>query len=132
MGIAFVCCKVFEIVKVRSSIYPVSRTFFPVCFYLIQDICVADIHNAWLVYICMYCVPVATLNQNKWSRLLYWGDMQIIIDVLACGLVFSHLICFFSCNTITFQKYFWCSRFSRPHFKHRHVKCAWAILNASV
>ena len=33
-----------------------------------------------------------------------------LINVLACGLVFSNLICFFSCNT-TFQKYFWCWRF---------------------
>ena len=32
LGIAFLCCKVFEIVKVGSSMYPVSRAFFPVCF----------------------------------------------------------------------------------------------------
>ena len=31
----------------------------------------------WLVYICTYCLPIATLNQNKWSRLLYLGDAQI-------------------------------------------------------
>ena len=31
LGIAFLCCKVFEIVKVGSSMYPVSRAFFPVC-----------------------------------------------------------------------------------------------------
>ena len=55
----------------------------------------ADIRVAWLVYIYTYCVPIATLNQNKRSRLLYLGDMQTIINVLACGLVFSHLIGFF-------------------------------------
>ena len=39
---------------------------------------------------------------------------QTVINVLACRLVFSRLIVFlFSRNTITFQKYFWCSRFSR-------------------
>ena len=43
---------------------------------------------------------------------------QTVIDVLACRLVFSRLIVFFLLlfiprNTITFQKYFWCSRFSR-------------------
>ena len=32
LGIAFPWCKVFEIVKVGSSMYPVSRAFFPVCF----------------------------------------------------------------------------------------------------
>ena len=66
----------------------------------------ADIPVAWLVYIHTYCVPIATLNKNKRSRLLYLDNMHIIIKVLACGLVFSHLIGFFSCNTITFQKYF--------------------------
>ena len=59
-----------------------------------------------IVYIHTCCVPIATLNQNKQSRLLYLGNMHIIIKVLACGLVFSHLIGFFSCNRITFQKYF--------------------------
>ena len=43
---------------------------------------------------------------------------QTVINVLACRLVFSRLIVFFLLlfiprNTITFQKYFWCSRFSR-------------------
>lgn len=32
----------------------------------------------WLVYIRTYCVPIATLNQNKGSRLLYLGDAQVI------------------------------------------------------
>ena len=32
LGIAFLCCKVFEFVKVGSSMYPVSRALFPVCF----------------------------------------------------------------------------------------------------
>ena len=32
----------------------------------------------WLVYVHTYCLPIATLNQNKRSRLLYLGDAQII------------------------------------------------------
>ena len=39
----------------------------------------ADIRVAWLVYSRMYCVPIATLNQNKRTRLLYLGrDAQIM------------------------------------------------------
>ena len=38
----------------------------------------ADIRVAWLVYVRAYCVPIATLNQNKRTRLLYLGDAQII------------------------------------------------------
>ena len=34
---------------------------------------------AWLVYVRTYCVPIATLNQNKRSRLLSLGETQIII-----------------------------------------------------
>ena len=33
----------------------------------------------WLVFVCTHCVPIATLNKNKLSRLLYLGDAQIII-----------------------------------------------------
>ena len=40
----------------------------------------ADILVAWLVYARTYCVPIATLNQNKVARLLYLGDAQIIKD----------------------------------------------------
>ena len=29
------------------------------------------------VYVRKYCVPIAALNQNKRSRLLYLGDAQI-------------------------------------------------------
>ena len=40
---------------------------------------------------------------------------ETVINVLGCRLVFSRLIVFFffSRNTITFQKHFWCLRFSR-------------------
>ena len=31
----------------------------------------------WLVYVRTYCVPIATLNQNTRTRLLYLGDAQI-------------------------------------------------------
>ena len=32
----------------------------------------------WLVYVRTYCVPIATFNQNKRTRLLHLGDAQII------------------------------------------------------
>ena len=38
----------------------------------------ADIRVAWLVYVRTYCGPVATLNQNKPTRLPYLGDTQIV------------------------------------------------------
>ena len=37
----------------------------------------ADIRVAWLVYVRTYGVPIATLHQNKRTRLLYLGDAQI-------------------------------------------------------
>ena len=37
----------------------------------------ADIRVAWLVYARTYGVPIATLHQNKRTRLLYLGDAQI-------------------------------------------------------
>ena len=36
----------------------------------------ADIRVAWLVYVRTYCVPIATLNQNKRTRLFCLGDAQ--------------------------------------------------------
>ena len=44
-------------------------------FYLVRVV----IHVAWLACGCTYCVPLATLNQNKRSRFLYLGDAQIIM-----------------------------------------------------
>ena len=37
----------------------------------------ADIRVAWLVYGPTYSLPIATLHQNKRTRLLYLGDVQI-------------------------------------------------------
>ena len=34
----------------------------------------------WLVYFRSYCVPIATLNQNKRTGLLYLGDARIILS----------------------------------------------------
>ena len=49
----------------------------------------AHIPVAWLVYARTYCVPIATLNQNKGTRLLYLGNTQIIMNTasLAQGLL---------------------------------------------
>ena len=40
--------------------------------------CTAYFHVEWMVYVCTYCVPIATLNKIKRTRLLYLGDAQII------------------------------------------------------
>ena len=72
LGIVFLCCKVFEIVKVGSSTL-LAELFFQHSSNLVGDVRVADICVAWLVYIRTYCVPIATLNQNKKSQLLYFG-----------------------------------------------------------
>ena len=42
---------------------------------------------AWLVYVRTYCVPIATLNQNKRTRLLYLGDAQIIRQIIRFWIV---------------------------------------------
>ena len=49
----------------------------------------AHIPVAWLVYARTYCVPIATLNQNKGTRLLHLGDAQMIMNTasLAQGLL---------------------------------------------
>ena len=38
----------------------------------------ADIRVAWLVYARTYCVPIATLNQNKRTRLLYENEVHAL------------------------------------------------------
>ena len=38
----------------------------------------ADIRVAWLVHVRTYGVSIATLNQDKRTRLLYLGDAQLI------------------------------------------------------
>ena len=50
---------------------------------------------AWLFYALTHCVPIATLNQNKRSKLLYLGDAQItrmdtasnVVKCTECGLL---------------------------------------------
>ena len=51
---------------------------FPHASYLVQDIRMADIRLASLVYVSTYCVPIAHLRQNKPFPLLYLGHAQII------------------------------------------------------
>ena len=55
----------------------------------------ADIPVAWLVYVRTYCVPIATLNQNRQTRLLYLGDVQISRRLRPC----SHVYLFFKTRT---------------------------------
>ena len=51
---------------------------------VLNDVRMADIHLAslvyLLVYISMYCVPIALLPQNEPFSLLYLGHAQIIIN----------------------------------------------------
>ena len=80
--VSLLCCKAFEIVKVASNTLPAELSLRH-SFYLVRVVGVAEIIRvAWLVYIRTYCVPIATLNQNKRSRLLYLGHVQIKIIVI--------------------------------------------------
>ena len=72
LGIVFLCCNVFEIVKVGSSTL-LAELFIWRASNPVGDVHVADICVTWLVYICTYCVPIETLNQNKKSQLVYFG-----------------------------------------------------------
>ena len=46
--------------------------------HLVRIVHRANIHVAWPVYVHWYCMPIATLNQNKQSRKLYFGNAQIM------------------------------------------------------
>ena len=72
----FPCFKVFEIVKMGARTL-IAELSFRHSFYLVRVVLVEDIRVAWLVYVRTYYVPIATLNQNKRSRLRYLGDAQI-------------------------------------------------------
>ena len=76
LGIVFLCCKVFEIVKVGSNTV-LAELSFRHAFYIVLVVRVVDIRLAWLVYFRTYSVPISTLAQNKRSRKLYLGDAQI-------------------------------------------------------
>ena len=79
LGIVFLCCRVFEIVKVGSSTLLAELSFWHAFYLIVRVIHVANIHVTCLVYIHTFCVPIATLNQNKRSQLLYLANAQIII-----------------------------------------------------
>ena len=72
----FLSCKVFEVVKVGCGTL-LAELSFRHAFHIVRAVCVADILVPWLVYVRMYSVPIATLNQNKRTRLIYFGDAQI-------------------------------------------------------
>ena len=67
MGIVCVCCKVFDAVKVGSNTL-LAELSFRHAFYVARVVRVAGIRAAWLVYVRTYCVPIATLNQNKYIQ----------------------------------------------------------------
>ena len=55
LGIVFLCCKVFETVRVGSS--PLAELPFRHAFHLVRVVRVVDMRVAWLVYARTYCVP---------------------------------------------------------------------------
>ena len=69
----------------------------------------ADIRVAWLVYVRTYCVPIATLNQNRQTRLLYLGDVQITRRLRPC----SHVYLFFK-NENKFYSAVWPTVYTYP------------------
>ena len=69
----------------------------------------ADIRVAWLVYVRTYCVPIATLNQNRQTRLLYLGDVQITRRLRPC----SHVHLFFK-NENKFYSAVWPTFYPYP------------------
>ena len=71
--------------------------------------CAADIRVAWLVYVRTYCVPIATLNQNRQTRLLYLGDVQITRKLRPC----SHVHLFFK-NENKFYSAVWPTFYPYP------------------
>ena len=80
--------------KLFNSLFTQRTFFFPKSFFLfsvrylcvvcnedkccVVTQCTAYFHVEWLVYVRTYCVPIATLNKNKRTRLLYLDDAQII------------------------------------------------------
>ena len=71
------CCKVFEIVKVGSSTF-LAKLLSGMPFTLYESFAWQTFASlglfTWLVYVRTYCVPMATLNQNRRSRKPYLGD----------------------------------------------------------
>ena len=65
----------------------------------------------WTLEISQECLMCYGKSQQRSGDTNYPQNHKLI-KVLACCSVFSYLIGFFSCNTITFQKYFWHSQFS--------------------
>ena len=56
---------------------------------------------------------VKSTSPGLWDTTFFARGNHKLISILSCGSVFLCLIDFFSCNTITFQKYFWCSWLSQ-------------------
>ena len=73
----------------------------------------------------VYCI---TTNHSKDQDTSKPQNLKLI-NILACGLVFSGLIGFFSCTTKTFQKYFRCSQFSQLCNDHRIGKNCFHFFN---
>ena len=74
----------------KESSTMLTELSFRHCFQLVRLVRVTDIHVAWLVYVRTYCVPIATLSQNKRSRLLYWGNVPRIINCANCMMKTPH------------------------------------------
>ena len=74
LGIVFLYCKVFQIVKVGSSTL-LAELSFRHAFYLVRVVRVVDIRVAWLVYFRTYSVPISTFSKQAISKTLF-GQRQ--------------------------------------------------------
>ena len=115
LGIAFLCCKVFEIVKVGSSMHPASRAFFLVCF-LPCTRCSCGRHSRRLACLHLHVLCAYCNFESKQAISVTLFGRHANNNLRSC-LWFSFLTpdWLFFCNTITVQKCVWRSQFSWYH-----------------
>ena len=82
--------------------------FFFVCFFVVFFLLFFFLLFFLFLFLFCFCFFFSKIRTRELAT-----KPQTVINVLACRLVFSRLIVFFSRKIITFQKYFWCSWFSR-------------------
>ena len=92
-------------------------------FLLTLAIVTVKLGKTWKLEIFQECLLCYDQSQQR-SGHVSKPQNHKLINVLACSSVFSHLIGFFFCATITFQKYFWFSQFS-------WFDCKWSPLLSS-
>lgn len=77
-----------------------------------------QVKNPWTWEILFWQVNCVLTNHNKVQDTRANLKTTNSVTVADWGLVFSRLMCTcFPCYTLTFHKYFWCSRFPESHSK---------------